>query len=176
MAFNANFSITPPGVDTTTFSLTDTSTGSDTNLTDRRIFLVQSNGNNLNFPNATTPYIDWPLSAGATITLTGILPIDYSLNIVVNWISSAPLAPPSTYTQNTLYTFTSNIMLFYYSLTELASANPPLINDNNYFPNKQKLKVYIEDAIDATQYNNQFSAQLALNGAYNMQLNRNTLF
>lgn len=176
MAFNGAATITPPGVDTTTFTLVDASTGTDAGLTGRQVFLYKADGTTLTPVGSSTPYINWPLPLATPLVLTGILDKDYSLNIVVNWISSAPIAPPSTYTQNQLYTFTSNIMLFFYSLTELASANNALINDNRYFPNKEMLKVYIENAINAQQYNNQYAAQLALSAAYKMQLNKQYLF
>lgn len=177
MSFNGAASISQ-GVDPTSFSLTDTSTGSDTNLTIRQIFLYLSDGSTLTPPGSSTPYILWPISAGIgdVINLTGILKRDYSINVTVLWVSSSPLAPPSTYIFSTLKTFIGNISLFAYGLTQLQAGNPNLVNDNNYFPNKSKLRVLIEDAIDAATYKDQYNSQLSLNAAYKMQVNAKYLF
>lgn len=175
MSFNGSFSISQ-GTDATSFSLSDTSTGSDTQLSDRRIYLYLANGTTLTPPNSSTPYIDWPIASGPTIALTGILQQDYSINIVVNWISNAPLPSPSTYTAAILNTFTANLELFDYSLTQLQSANPLLVGDNRYFPNKSQLRIYIDNAVNSTTYNDQYQAQLNLNAGYKMQQNRQYLF
>ena len=160
----------------TSFTITDTSTGSDTQLSDRRIFLYLSNGTTLIPPNSTTPYIDWPIAAGNTIALTGILQQDYSINIEVNWISNAPLPSPSTYMAAILNTFTANLELFDYGLTQLQSANPLNVGDNRYFPNKSLLRTYIDNAVNSTTYNDQYQAQLNLDAGYNMQQNKQYLF
>lgn len=175
MAFNGLFTISQ-GTDATTFSIQDTSTGSDPNITDRRIFLNLYDGTTLTPPNNGTPYIDWPLSDGSSITLTGILPRDYAINIVVQWISSNPLAPPSTYTFTLLNDFVANTKLFAYGLSEMQSGNPLLINDNGYFQNKSKLLVLIQDSLDAVAYNDQTTAQLCLNDAYDFIQNQKTFF
>ena len=110
------------------------------------------------------------------IALTGILSRDFSLNIEVQWISSAPLGPPSTYTEYELYTFTDNLLLFSLGLSQLQSGNPLIISDNGYFANRDKLRVLIDDAGNATTYNDQFTAQASLNQAYVMQQNQNAYF
>lgn len=177
MSFSGHFSISQ-GIDVQSFSLTDDSTGSDPNLTGRRIYLYLSDGSTLTPVGSSTPYINWPLVSGIgdVITLTGILMKDYSINVTVVWISSSPLSPPSTYTLAILNTFTGNIRLFSYGLTQLQAGNPLLINDNGYFPNKSKLRVLIEDAEDAETYNDQYNSQLSLNAAYALQVNAKSYF
>lgn len=177
MAFNGAATITQ-GIDVTSFIVTDSSTGADAGLTGRRIYLYLSDGSTLTPPGSATPYINWPLVSGIgdVITLTGILAKDYSINITVLWISSAPLSPPSTYTFATLKTFTGNIQLFAYGLTQMQAGNPLLVNDNGYFPNKSKLRVLIEDAIDCQNYNDQYNSQLSLNEAYKLQVNAKSYF
>lgn len=177
MSFNGAASISQ-GVDPTSFSVTDTSTGSDTNLTTRQIFLYLSDGSTLTPPGSATPYIPWPIVSGIgdVINLTGILQRDYSINAVVLWVSSSPLSPPSTYTYSVLKTFIGNIQLFAYGLTQLQAGNPLLVNDNGYFPNKSKLRVLIEDAIDCETYNDQYNSQLSLNAAYKLQVNQKSYF
>jgi hypothetical protein len=176
MAFNGAFTVNPPTTDATTFSLTDVSTGSDTNITDRRVFLFKNDGTTLVPQGSGTTYIDWPLSAGSTLTLTGILLQDWSLNIQVQWISSSPLAPPSTYSQTTLYTFTANIYNFLYGLSELQSANTLVLNDNNWKQNKFNCYMWLKDAVTTTTYGNQFLAQQAINQIYNYINNQQIYF
>lgn len=177
MAFNGAFSISQ-GTDTKSFSLTDASTGTDAGLTGRRIYLYLSDGSTLTPTGSSTPYINWPIVSGIgdVITLTGILQKDYSINVNVVWISSSPLPPPSTYTLSILKTFTANIQLFAYGLTQLQAGNPLLVNDNGYFPNKSKLRVLIEDAIDCETFNDQYNSQLSLNAAYALQVNAKCYF
>ncbi len=173
MAFNGNFTATQ-SIDGLTLTITDTSTGSDANLTDRRVYLNQYNGTTLVPTGTSTPYIDWPTANGPLV-----LPIfkkDYSLNINVQWISSSPLPSPSVYSVFQLITFTNNTYLFYYSLTQLQAANQQLTNDYGYFNNKVKLLVYLNDAINATTYNDQFAAQRSLDRAYELQTNANVYF
>lgn len=175
MAFNGNFSISQ-GIDPTSFIVTDVSTGSDTNLTDRQIRPYKSDGTILLPSGNTLGYIDWPLSAGSTITISGLLNVDYSLDFQITWVSSSPLPPPSTYISSQLYTFEGNLSVFVLGLTQIQAGNPLLVSDNNYFPNRMKLRVFMDDAINCTIYNDQYNAQLSLNDAYKMQQNQNAYF
>jgi len=177
MSFNGAFTLSQ-GTDPTSFSLTDTSTGSDPSLTDRRVYLYLADGTTLTPEGSSTAYIDWPIVSGIgdVFDLTGILQRDYSINISVQWISSSPLPDPSTYTANQLYTFTANLLSFCLGLTQIQSGNPILINDNGYFPNRNKLRVFIDDAINCNTYNDQFNAQRSLDDAYKMQQNQKAYF
>lgn len=175
--FNGAFSVSQ-GVDPTSFSLTDTSVGTDSGITIRQITLLQADGTPLIPKGNITPYIIWPVVSGIgdVLNIVGILPKDYSLNISVLWVSSAPLSPPSTYTVNQLNTFTANLRVFSYFLTQEISANPNLLNDNGFFPNKSKLRVLIDDAVECNTFNDQSNAQKSLDAAYKMQQNQKALF
>jgi hypothetical protein len=175
MAFAGNFTITPDATDPTSFVITDTSTGSDTNLTDRQILLYQSNGLLLLPAGSTTNYINWPIAAGSTLAINGLITQDYSLNIVVNWISSAPIMG-STYTQTLLYTFYGNTQLFINGLIQQIAANPQLENSYNFMGNLAKLYVYLQNAQNATTFMQQFSAQGALNQCENLIINQSLFF
>ena len=175
MAFNGLFTI-DQGTDPTSFSLNDVSTGSDPGLTGRRIYLFLYDGTTLVPSGTSTDYIDWPLSDRSTKTLTGILQKDYSINIEVQWISSSPLAPPSTYVYNILQTFTDNLRLFSYGLTQMQASNPLLPSDNDWYYNKMKLRLFIEDADETTEFNDQINAQLSLNSGYKLEVNKNAYF
>lgn len=174
MSFVGNFSISQ-GTDPTQFTLTDTSIGSDPSLTGRRVYLYLADGTTLVPVGSPTSYIDWPIS-DTTITIT-LLTRDYALNIEVDWLSSSPLPPPSTYTLTTMKGFTSNTESFYGGLTQMQASNPLLVNDNHYFENKSKLRTFIDDTINAVDtMNNIFLAQQSLNDAYDMIQNADTLF
>lgn len=173
MAFNGNFTASQ-SIDGLNLTITDTSTGSDANLTGRRVYLTLSDGSTLKPQGTPTDYIDWPIADGPLVL--AILNKDYSININVQWISSSPLPPPSEYSIFQLNTFKNNIMLFYYSLTQLQAQNQQLTNYVGYFDNKVKLLVFINDATNATVYNNQFLAQKSLDRAYELQTNANVYF
>jgi len=64
----------------------DNSTGSDSNLTERRIYLQKYNGQYLVPSGSTADYIVWPLATNPFI-LTGILDKDYALSIRVDWVA-----------------------------------------------------------------------------------------
>lgn len=172
MSFTGSFSAVQ-SADGLTLTITDTSTGSDPNLTERRVYLNLIDGTTLIPQGNGTPYILWPIAAGPLVL--PILKRDYSININVQWLSSSPL-PSSVYSVFQLITFVNNIMLFYYSLTQLQAANEQLTNGSGYFNNKVKLLVFINDATNATTYNDQFSAQQSLNRAYELQTNANVYF
>ena len=174
MSFNGSFSISQ-GTDPISFTLTDTSTGSDGGLTDRRIYLFHPDGTTLVPTGSVNSYIDWPI-ANNSITLS-LLDKDYALRIEVDWISSSPLPPPSSYSETIPYAFTSNSENFYGSLTRMQSSNPLLVNDGDFFKNKSELRTHIDDATQAIdEMNDVFLAQSALNDAYKLILNQQVYF
>ncbi len=174
MAHTADFTITQ-GTDPNSFVITDTSTDPDPNLTGRRIYLNKADGTTLVPEGTSTEYIDWPLSDGATKTLTDILDRDYSLNVVVEWDSSSP-EPGGSYVKAILQTFTAIVELFLYSLTQMQAVNPNRVQDNGYLFNKTQVRLWVDDANNATSYNDQYLAQLCLDRAWDYQQNTNIYF
>lgn len=174
MSFNGAFTISQ-GTDIHSFTLTDTSTGSDGGLTDRKVYLYKADGTTLVAQGATNPWIDWPI-ANNTITIS-LLDRDYCLNIEVDWISSAPLGPPSTYTLTILKNFTSNSESFYSGKIQEQASNPLLVDDNRWFENMSRLRLFIDNSNQAaTIMNDIFLAQQNLNQAYNLIQNENIYF
>jgi hypothetical protein len=174
MAFAGSFTVTPDLTDPTSFVLTDTSTGSDTNIIDRNVYLYMTNGNLLLPAGSATNYIDWPVGP-STLAINGLLTQDYSLNILVNWISTDPI-DDSTYTYTVLYTFTGNTTLFINGLIQEIAATPNLENSYNFMGNLAKIYVYLQNALNATTYMQQFSAQGALDQAQNLIQNASLYF
>lgn len=127
MSFTGNFTAAQQA-DNTDVLFTDTSTGADANLTDRRIYPYNAAGALVLPAGNTLGYIDWPLPLATPLTVANLLPKDYALNINVVWISSAPIGG-STYSVTTLYGFTGNTQQFIYQLLQDLSANNLLKND-----------------------------------------------
>jgi len=170
MAFNGNFSVAQ-GLDVQSFTLTDTSTGSDPSLTGRTISLFQSDGDLLG-----GSVIPWPLSSGSTITLNDILvPWDYSLNILVEWQSSSPI-PGSVYSKNTLATFDGQSNEFAYSLVQQISSNQGITRNKDYLYNLALINSDILNAQRCNNFGDQGAAQECLNRIYNYYVNRSLYF
>lgn len=169
MAFNADYSVSQ-GLDPTSFTLTDTSTGSDPALVTRTIDLYQANGSLLGGSS-----ISWPYSDGSTKVLTGYLPKDYALNIVVNWASSSPI-PGSTYTKSAYYGFTGNTNNFIYNLIQDIAAQPSILNDTDFYNNLSKLQTEVDSCALAISFADLFNAQSALDRAYYLMTNQKFLF
>lgn len=133
MAFNGAFTAAQQS-NNSDILFTDISTGSDTNITEKRIFPYKADGTLLLPAGNTSGYIVWP-AASSTLTVAGLLSKDYALSINVVWVSSSPLAPPSTYTATNLYGFIGYTMDFSYSLCQQVTANQTLLNDNQFQTN-----------------------------------------
>lgn len=169
MAFAADFSYSQ-GVNSQNFTLTDTSTGSDPALTGRTVSLFLT-GNSL-LGGAT---IDWPLSAGSTLLIAGLLLRDYSLNALVTWESSSPI-PGSTYSKARIATFTGNSNDFAEGKLQDIAANQGITNDNGFETNLAIVNSDIRNAERATTYGDQGNAQAALDRIYNKIIYQNLYF
>jgi hypothetical protein len=169
MAFNGAFTISSlisPGG----FVVNDTSTGSDGNLTGRTIALYQADGTLLG--GAT---INFPLSSGSSITLN-VLNVDKCLLIVLTWISSSPLPPPSAYSASGLFNFIGNSRQFEDQQIGAIQSNPGILNDANFKSSLGELQTEIDNSIQAASTGQQASAQAALSRIQNMIVNQATLF
>jgi len=170
MAFTGNFSISQ-GLDVTSFILTDSSTGSDPALTGRTISLFEADGSLLG-----GAAIAWPLSDGATKTLTGILtPWDFALNVLVTWQSSSPI-PGSTYSKTEAVAFVGQSNAFAYNLVQQISSNQAITKDTNFLYNLALVNSDILNAQRCSDFGDVGSAQICLNRIYNFYLNRNFYF
>lgn len=169
MSFNGNFSISQTS-DIQSFIITDTSSGSDVNLTNRVISLFLADGSLL---GGST--INWPIGEGANKTIS-LLIRDYSINVKVDWISSSPLPTPSTYSLTSLFTFVGNSQTFVYSLIQQLAALPALNNDTTYFEYLSQLQTEIDSATTAGSYGDIAAAQACLDRSYFIILNQANFF
>jgi len=147
--------------------VTDTSTGSDGAITDRKIFVYQANNSLL----GASPY-DFPLSAGSSITISP-LDKDYAVTVLVQWVDSGGV---SLYSANAIGAFVQYALLFAQTLTQTQEANPNIISDQNFMGNKFNLFTEVQSALNAI-VNGQsvFSAQTAIT-RYQKLLNNSTYY
>lgn len=157
------------GTDQSSVLFTDVSTGSDGNLTERRIYPYKADGTLL-----TSSYIVWPI-ANSTITVN-LLPKDYALYITVVWISSSPLSSPSTYTETTLYGFTGYTQQFIYERVQDISANAAIINDEQYYSSLSNMYTEVSNVELSVTYGSIINAQAALDRARNYIVNQSKYF
>lgn len=164
-AFTINSLITPGG-----FTIVDSSSGTDSNLTGRTISLIQADGSLL---GGST--INWPLSDGNSKTLN-VLNVDYCLLILVVWSSSSPLPPPSTYSSSGLFNFVGNSRAFEDQQIGAIQSNPNIVQDTEFFTSLGILQTNIDCSIQAASTGQQSSAQAALNRIQNMIVNQSKFF
>jgi len=172
MSFVQNFSVSQT-LTASNLIITDTSVGTDASIVDRRIFLQKADGTYLTPSGSTTNYIDFPLSAGSSITLN-ILDTDYSILITVQWLYSSNVVQ---YFKTTLFDLGQYAINFSYQILQTQVGNPQIVNDNNFWGNLIRLYCDIFNANTAvTVGNDQYSSQFALDDASYLRNNQNLFF
>lgn len=159
--------------------ITDSSTGTDVTAVNRRIFIVNAQGEYITEDGVTSAsaYTEWPLADGSTITLD-VLSEDSALNITVMYVnvSGTSVAQETELCGFTLYTET-----FYYSLTQAQASQsqppPMIIQDSNYYTNKLILRTEIDSGNQAISLGSDItSAQNCYDRATYMVQNQNDFF
>lgn len=147
--------------------LTDTSTGSDGAITQRRVYLKKDDGTFLVPSGTSTQYIQWAYS-NASITIDA-LDKDYALAITVQWldVSNTVLYDKTIPVGLDLYNSTNS-----YQRTQKLSGNPLLTNDDDFWERKEQLRECIESGRDAILFaGDLFSAQQAYDRGTDIRLN-----
>lgn len=99
----------------------------------------------------------------ASVTIDALGDSDKALRIVTQWldVSNTVLYDSTQYVGLTLYNES-----FDYLLTQLMAANAVLIGDNNFFPNKELLRTYIDGGNQAISFaDDLYNAQLCYDKA-----------
>jgi hypothetical protein len=170
MPFTPSFSVSIT-TDPSSFTITDTSTGSDGSITTRQVFLNKADGTTLVPTGVATPYIPFPLSMGNTLNLTGILPNDMALDIQVVWIAT------SNYQTDSAYLFNTFSKQFEYNLIQQQASKPNIINDFNYWGNLSKFQTLLDNAEQAiAEASDIYNAQLNLDILLYMITNQSLFF
>jgi hypothetical protein len=178
MAISPSFSMSQNSGTPNIITATDTSTGIDTSITKRRIYLLQSDGTYLVPPGTTTNYSEWAITNTSTrqpLTISlDVLSQDTALSITVQWLNVSNVVV-NTVTNS--YAFTAYNETFYYGLTESQVANANLTASTNWYQTKMILRVELDSANQAIIFASDiFSAQAALNRATYISTNQSFFF
>lgn len=127
----------------------DTSTGSDSDITQRRIYLLQADGTYLVESGNSEDYTEWPY-ANSTISLD-VLSQDTALSVTVHWLN---VSNTVLYTKTIAFGFDAFGQNFLYGLSdgEVPITNPPILLSLNYFLNKVRFYCYLISASNAISY------------------------
>lgn len=152
---------------------TDSSTGSDSDIDSRRIYITDSQGNYVVPSGTTTDYISWPLATNP-MTVSDLLTQDIAANILVQWLDSSEGVLYETDDDYALREF--NIQFFIY-LIQNQGLNPGVVQDTTYFSNLATYWVNIIGAENMIVYADDLAgAQNCLNRATNMMNNQSDFF
>jgi hypothetical protein len=178
MSFVANFTASQIIGIPATIIFEDTSVfdpGDDTDITERRIYLYKSDGNTIVYDGFEEPYIYWPYPDPITLQLDDLLNKDYALNVYIQWYDSVNNVTIASKSKSIAFTMYSDT--FDYQLTQVLAGNPVVINDNNFFPNKMKLRCLIESAQNALTFGDDItSGQICLDQATQLRVNSQYYF
>jgi len=166
------FTVSQPVGSPSEVTITDTHTGTDVAITQRRVYISTWNGTFLVEEGTTTDYEPWAL-ADSSITLD-LLPYDEGVRIVVEWLDVTNVV---LYDKVGYYGLVQFNEEFDYGLTQNVAANPLLINDNSFWMNKLKLRVLIESGNNAIEnVSDIYSAQQCYNMATDLRSSKQYLF
>ncbi len=169
MPLTVNFTATQVSGEPSEIVLTDTSTGTDVTVTQRRVYVQASDGTYLVEDGTTTEYEAWgDFPADTSITLD-LLDKDYAVTITVQWLTAGNTV---VYDKTLIYGFTLYNETFDYLLTQLLSGNPLLVNDNGFFNHKSTLRTLIDSGNQALeQADDVFGAQQCYDQATELRVN-----
>ena len=172
MPISPNFSAAQDVLYPNVVILVDTSTGSDSSITSRRVYCRNSNGTYLVPAGTTTDYTVWAYSA-STISLD-ILVVDTALSIRVDWVDDAGETVESLTQQFCFSLFNKQ---FLYSLVESQGLTPNIVQDTTYFSNLANMWSLTWGAINSVEINDDIAAsQNCLNQATYMRQNESLFF
>lgn len=178
MPITQNFTATQSSGTPSTFTLTDTSTGTDTSITKRRIYLLKADGTYLVPSGTSTTYVDWSITNTTTrqpLTIDlNVLTQDTALSITVQWLDVSNNVVASKVVS---FAFTAYNESFYYGLSQQQVGNQALASSTDWYENKMKLRVELDSAQQAIQFASDiYTAQSALNRATYLSNNSNFFF
>jgi hypothetical protein len=148
MAYTSwSFTVTQTVGEPSVVTITAVVSGTDAAVTQRRVYLQTDSGEFLVPTGTSTDYVEWDI-ADASIDID-CLDKDYALRIYVEWnnVSGTALYDSEQFVGLTLYNES-----FDYQTTQLMAANKLLINDNNFWSNKSKLRTLIDAGNNAISF------------------------
>ena len=139
----------------------------------KRIYIQQANGTYIvEGSNTTTDYTEVPYATNP-VTID-VLTKDVAVQITIEWLNSSNVVLVS---ESEVYRFTNFNENFDYALTQNLTANPLLINDNDFFANKSEFRTCIDSGNQAFDLvGDLFSAQQCYDRATNLRINSQYFF
>lgn len=172
MALTPAFTISQSALNPALVLATDTSTGSDVLVTQRRIYVQTASGTYLVPSGTTTDYTQW-VYANSSISLN-ILTEDVGVAITVQWLD---VSNSVLYTLTQLYSLSQFNKNFFYYLIQQQALTPGIIQDANYFSNLSIYHMNIVGGDTAVETGADIAAcQSCLSRATYMMNNQNDFF
>ena len=172
MAFLPDFTAIQSTAAPSNLTFTDTSSGSDIAIASRRIFIQMANGDYIVISGNPNDYTMWDVAI-SQITLD-ILKKDVAVTITVDWYDSLG---NKLYTKTKVFAFTKFNEKFDYGTTQMLTANPMLINDNDFFVHKADMRISIDSGNQAFNLvGDLFAAQECYDRATNLRTNSQYYF
>lgn len=174
MPLTPNFSTSQESGDLSVAILTDTSTGDYTGITGRIVRFRKYDGDYLVPNSVSETYVAWPVVSGIGDTLeVDMLDKDYCLDITVSYYAGSTVNT----TKTILTLFTGYSDYFLRRLTAALSGNKVESRAKNFWVNKNKLRVLVDDAEQAVSFlNDQTIATFCLDEAKILTDNIQTFF
>lgn len=170
-----NFSTSQTAGSPSVINIQDTSTGSDGAVTQRRVYLVDWQGDYVVASGNSNNYTQWSI-LDSTIAID-CLSQDTALEITVEWLDINDVV---LYDKTELVGFTLYNETFYYSLTQAqAAASTPttILQDTTFLQNKSNLRLFIDSGDQAVVLGYDIvSAQQCYNLASNLTNNQDFYF
>jgi hypothetical protein len=155
-------------------TISDTSVGTDVSIVERRVFLLQANGDYLVPSGTDTDYIVWSNSGSSTLEIEDVFDKDYAISCTVQWLDSTDTV---IYTKTILFAFTAYSETGYSELISDQSSYPRILNDPSYVANLSKLRLFIDSAEQAVEFGEDiYKSQRALDFAKDMLDNEQLYF
>jgi hypothetical protein len=153
-------------------TFTDVSTGSDVAITQRRVYVQDAFGVFLVEEGTTTEYEQWAI--GDTSIALDLFSKDYAVQVVVQWLNVSDVV---LYSKTLVFSFTQYNENFDYQLTTLMASNPKLIEDNSFYSNKSKLRVFLDGGdLAVSNVGDIYAAQLCYDQATLLRLSSQYYF
>jgi hypothetical protein len=174
MPLTVSIEVSQSAIAPSNITVTDTSTGSDASVAERRIYLWDAYGEYLTGDDSVS-YDVWPY-ADSEITLDVLTETigDQALNLRVDWVDSGGTA---LYTDNNNYPFPQWGKQFFVYLLQQQGLTPGVYQDLAYSGNLAIFWTNLVGGINQVETGNDISGgQNCFNRTNQMRLNENTYF
>lgn len=172
MSFNPQYNASQILGNPNCINFEDVSSGTDSAITSRRVFIQDAYGSFLVEEGNPLQYSDWAI-ANASIVLD-VLSKDKAVRIVVQWLD---VDNNILYSASSIAGFTLFNETAMYGVIQALSGNPRNINDNNFFQNLSDMRTDVDSGNQAILFASDiFSAQQCYDRATTLRLNSSYSF